>query len=245
MKNWHITGFLAILTLGFLLMSGCVSTAPTSTAVSTPTPQIVYVTVTVTPTPTPSPSPVSKTVLFSDDLSKWHTGWSQESETSNGKIFYSGGSLHIRDNHPPTESKWQGLDKYFNDFILEVDTKTIDGTIDNWQGVYFRIEDGEDNYYGAAVSADGYYGIQKWVNGDVVVLAGPARSSYINTGIGATNRIRVEANKNALSLSVNGNHLRTVTDNSFKEGSIGLTADCLSSGPFTEVVFNNLVITTV
>ena len=55
MKNWQITGFIAILILGFLLIGGCTSKGSTSAApvaVSTPTPQIIYVTVTVTPTPT-------------------------------------------------------------------------------------------------------------------------------------------------------------------------------------------------
>jgi len=46
MKNWQITGFLAILIIGFLLISGC-----TSTSKSTPPQQIVYITVLVTPTP--------------------------------------------------------------------------------------------------------------------------------------------------------------------------------------------------
>ena len=31
MKNWRITGLCAILTLGFLLMSGCTNTGSTST----------------------------------------------------------------------------------------------------------------------------------------------------------------------------------------------------------------------
>ena len=75
-------------------------------------------------------------------------------------------------------------------------------------------------------------------------LEGPSHSSYINTGIGATNRLRIEANKNTLTLSVNGNHLSIVTDDSFNEGTVALAADCLSSSPYTEVTFNNLVITT-
>ena len=54
MKNWQVTGFLAFLILGFLLISGCTSTGSTSAAVNTPTPQIVYVTVLVTPTLTPT-----------------------------------------------------------------------------------------------------------------------------------------------------------------------------------------------
>jgi len=54
MKNWQITGFLAILIIGFLLISACTNKGSTNAPpveVSTPTPQIVYVTVTVLVTP--------------------------------------------------------------------------------------------------------------------------------------------------------------------------------------------------
>ena len=78
MKNWQITGFLSILAIGFLLISGCAQDNDkyctdnfpgtyydpstkmcehTSTPTPTPTPQIVYVTVTISPTPTPTPIP--------------------------------------------------------------------------------------------------------------------------------------------------------------------------------------------
>jgi hypothetical protein len=71
MKNWEITGFLAILIFGFLLISGCTQDNskycsdnfpgtyydPSSKMcehATTPTPQIVYVTVLVTPNLTPT-----------------------------------------------------------------------------------------------------------------------------------------------------------------------------------------------
>jgi hypothetical protein len=224
MKNWQITGFLAILALGFLLMSGC-----------TTTPQ---------PASTAQPTSALKTVLFSDDLSQWRSEWDAVSETSDGKIFYSGGSLHIRDNNPLTETTVQRLNKNYNDFILDIDTKLVGGSLDNWQGLYFRHDDA-DNYYGAAISADGYSNIAKFANGNRQDIAGPTRSSYINTGVGATNHIHLEANKNTISLSVNGHLLSTVTDNSFKEGNVKLVANCMTSNSFTEVSFNNLVITTI
>ena len=47
MKNWQITGFLVVLILGFLLMSGCTSTGSTSAAQSTPP---------LSPTPPPRPT---------------------------------------------------------------------------------------------------------------------------------------------------------------------------------------------
>jgi len=245
MKNWQITGFLAILILGFILMSGCTSTGSTSTTpVATPTPQIVYVTVTVTPTPTPSPSAVSKTVLFSDDLSQWRSGWEEEYDYSDGKTFYSGGSLHIRDNKPPTGSIYHTLNRNFNDFILDVDTKAVAGTLNNFQGVFVR-GNGEENYYAFLISADGYYNIQKNENDNLVNLVGGTRSGSIKTGTGATNHIHVEVNKNTFSLSVNGDHVRTVTDNTFREGTVSMMANSLTSDSFSEVVFNNLVITQI
>jgi hypothetical protein len=247
MKNWQIAAVLTFLIMGTVMMSGCISPGsknPPAVVVSTPTPQIVYVTVTITPAPTSTP--VLKTVLFSDDLSRWRSEWDSESVDDSGKTFYSGGSLHILDKDPPTGTNYHILNKNFNDFILDVDTKTIDGTLNNWQGVDVRRQD-NDNYYGLDISADGYYAIVKFVNGNRQGLTGSKGiySSYIKTGIGATNHIRAEANKNSLSLSVNGYHLSTVTDNSFKEGKIALTANSLTSGTVTDVAFNNLVITQI
>ena len=231
-----------VLLVGIIITAGCIS--PNQNTVDTPTPQIVYEKVTVTPTLSPAPS--LKTVLFSDDLSNWRSEWDKEYDYPDGKTFYSGGSLHIRDNDPPTGAMYHTLNKNFNDFFLDVDTKTVAGTLDNWQTVYIR-ESGEKNYYDLGISADGYYGIQKMENGNLVHLSGtnPTRSSYINTGIGATNHMQIEADKNTLSLSVNGHHLQTVTDNSFKEGTVSLGANCKTSNSFTEVSYNNLVITTI
>jgi hypothetical protein len=232
---------LLIVVIGVCMMSGCISPGSTSTTpAATPTPQIVYVTVTTPQTP----NPALKTVLFSDDLSQWRSGWDSEIVDDAGKTFYSGGSLHILDNQPPIGTNYHTLNKNFNDFILDVDCKAVAGTIDNWQGVNVREQD-EENYYGFSISADGYYAIVKFENGNIKALTGPTRSSYINTGIGATNHIRVEANKNTLSLSVNGHHLSTVTDNAFKEGTVLLKANSKPSNSFTEVSYNNLVITTI
>ena len=233
MKNWQIAAVLTFLIMGTVIMSGCIS--PGSTGV-TPV---------ATPTPTSSPTPALKTVLFSDDLSQWRSEWQSVYDYSDGKTFYSGGSLHIRDIDPPTASMYHTLNKNFNDFILDVDIKAVAGIIDNWQGVSVRRQD-EDNYYDFSISADGYYTILKLENSITKnLIGGPTPSSYINKGIGATNHIQVEANKNTLSLSVNGHHLSTVTDNAFKEGTVLLKANSKPSNSFTEVAFSNLVITTI
>ncbi len=226
MKNWQIAGFIALLILGFLLIGGC----------------------TTLPQPGSSPQPTSavKTELFSDDFSHLRGEWDSVTETANGKSYYSGGSLHIRDNNPPLMVTSLRLNKNFTDFILDVDAKAIDGSLNNYQGLYFRDNDA-GNYYGAAISADGYYSIQKYENGTKQSLTGSYGifSRYINTGINATNHIHIEVDKDAISLSVNGQHLSTVTDNSYKEGAIELMAQSLTLNSSTEVVFNNLVIAAI
>ena len=190
-----------------------------------------------TPSPNPSPTPVVKTVLFSDDLSKRRIEWDEEYDGSFGKTFYSAGSLHMR------KTIHHELHMNFNDFILHVDVKNF-ASLNNLMGVFIRYQN-SNNYYSLTFSEDGYYYIKKRENGKTQDLIVPTRSSYINAGNGQINHIRVEANKNTLNLSVNGHHLSTVTDNSFNEGTVALMADCVSPNFFSEVVYNNLVITTI
>ena len=74
--------------------------------------------------------------------------------------------------------------RYFSDFILEVETKLVGGTDDNWQAVVCRFQD-EGNYYAFAISADGYYyDSQGFMDYEQIVLANPTSSSYINQGVG-------------------------------------------------------------
>jgi len=80
LKNWQITGFLNVLIIGFLLISGCTQDNnkycsdnfpgtyyDPSTKMcehsTTPTPQIIYITVTVTPNPTTTQTSASASTL--------------------------------------------------------------------------------------------------------------------------------------------------------------------------------------
>ena len=200
-------------------------------------------------TTTPSkPSPGAKTVLYFDNLSQWQDEWNPEYDGSQGKIFYSGGSLHIRDTNPPEWILFDTLNKNFSDFILDVDATLIDGTTDNSQGVFIRSADSY-NKYNFVIFKNGYY-IEKREHIDLITgkstsLTPWTRSNFIKSGIGATNHIRIEANGNTLSLSVNGHLLSTVTDNRFREGNVGFILGSIPSNSFTEVAFSNLTITSL
>ncbi|GAI19215.1 unnamed protein product, partial [marine sediment metagenome] len=133
------------------------------------------------------------------------------------------------------------LNRYFSDFVLEVDTKLVDGTDDNWHGVVCRFQD-IGNYYAFGISADGYYQIARFVDGQQLVIEPISYSTHINQGWDVTNFIHIKCVGNRLSLAVNGHTLANVTDNSFSGGEIGFLATSLA-GSFSEIAFDNLVVT--
>lgn len=179
-------------------------------------------------------------VLFSDDFSDPNSGWVTYDEYD-GRVRYYNGCFYIKDYTSPPESMYGEAERYFTDFILEVETWLVGGTDDNWQAVGCRFQD-EDNGYDFAISADGYYTMVKWVNGNDTVFSGPTYSSHINQGVGAVNLIHIECIGDSLSLSVNGHFLTSVTDSTFSGGDICLATNSLA-GTYTEVAFDNLVIT--
>jgi len=218
--------FVFLLILVFVLIGGCVNNPST-----------------------PSPSaPSEKTILYSDNMSQWQDDWDDEYAGPEGKIFYSERALHIIDNNPHEWAITHTLNRNFNDFILDVDTKLINGTTNRCQGVEIRSPD-TYNYY-ALMVCDGYYNIKKRVYGDLIVgkfinLDPPTRTSFIKKGIGAVNHIQIVADKDTISLSVNGNPVSTITDSSFREGNIGFEVCSFTPDSFSEVIFSNLTITTL
>lgn len=114
------------------------------------------------PAPSPTPTPTPAPVLFEDDFSNDSSGWDTYSDEY-GAAFYQDGWLHVRNNALNEDADASYAHQYFTDFVLEVETKLVDGTDDNWQIVAAR-DDGTENYYTFCISADGYYTMSKWVD---------------------------------------------------------------------------------
>jgi hypothetical protein len=178
-------------------------------------------------------------VLFSDDFSDEVGVWDTFSN-GDGSVFYENGWLHVLD-YTGGPATFTPAHQYFTDFILEVETKLVEGTDNNWHTVECRYQEGQ-NYYDFDISADGYYEIVRFINGNVTVLVEPTHSSYINQGVDAVNLIHIECIGSNLSLSVNGHVLRTVIDTTFSGGDIGLGADSLEASS-TEIAFDNITVT--
>jgi uncharacterized repeat protein (TIGR02543 family) len=179
-------------------------------------------------------------VLFYDDFSDPNSGWVTYS-ASDGRVMYSNGCLYVKDYTAYTGTMFGEAQRYFTDFVIEVETWLVGGTDDNWHVVGCRMAD-YNNAYCFSISADGWYMIDKEVNGSVIPLVSPTTSYHINEGTGAVNLVRVECIGSSLSLYVNGYLLDTVYDSTFSGGDIFLGSNALS-GSYTEVAFDNLTVT--
>jgi hypothetical protein len=178
-------------------------------------------------------------VLFSDDFSDESSGWVTY-DYYDGWVAYLNGHLDITDYEAYMAALYSESQHYFTDFILEVETWLVGGTDNNWQEVGCRFRD-TDNYYLFAISADGYYFVEKWVYGVKTYLVSVTYSPYIHQGQGVTNLIRIECIGSSLSLSVNGHVLATATDATFTGGDITLAASAIND-TFTEVAYDNIVV---
>ena len=177
-------------------------------------------------------------VLFEDDFSSDTGAWTLPSGDY-GSAFYEDGWLHVEGNPGGLACACYLMDVDFADLVLEVDTKLVDGSDDNWHMITARYREGEQqDFYRFAIGADGKYGIAKFVDGVVTILADDS-SDHIKKGQGATNHMRVECVGSRLSLSVNGHLLAEVTDSSHTAGGIAL--GCHTHQVSSEVAYDNLV----
>jgi len=128
-----------------------------------------------------------------------------------------------------------------------VETKLVDGTDDNSHQVICRAQNTvEPNYYTFVISADGYYGIGKVVNWEIIELVPMTRSIHIHAGKDAVNLMRIECVGSNLRLLVNGHSLAEAVDFTFASGYLGFAATGWTEQhgkTFTEIAFDNLVVT--
>jgi hypothetical protein len=185
-------------------------------------------------------APAATGVLFRDDFSEPDSGW-WTGGNEDGEVRYENGELHIRDSTVRDAFTISRPGLQFTDLVMEVESRLVGGTEDNWLGHYCRYVDG-DNFYVMAYSSDRYYvGLGK-INGETKQFAGATQTEAVRQGIGATNLARLECVGSSLRFWVNGELLIDVVDTSLVEGDIGLDAES-HGGEYTEVAFDNLVVT--
>ncbi len=138
---------------------------------------------------------------------------------------------------------WTTAGKEFGDGVYEVEVTQIDGPLDNGFGMLFRVDDENDDFYLFEISGDGYVWIGRYHNGGDDEIAAIVSNSWfestaVNTGLNATNKLKVEAESANLIFYVNDEEVGRVTDDAFKKGDIGLMVRTLGAGG-VHVQFDN------
>ena len=133
-------------------------------------------------------------------------------------------------------------DHTFDNFILEVDARLLEGDLGSSYGVLFRMQD-TTRFYRFEITGDGLYMVERR-DGD----AGWTRfvdvwteSTAIKQGLGSTNTLRIEARGQSVALYVNDELVHQFTDTAYSSGTIALDAGTFVQ-PSAQVAFDNLVI---
>jgi hypothetical protein len=178
-------------------------------------------------------------VLWEDDFSDPGSGWSTGSYEA-GQVSYEGGELRIRNYTASQYATHSNPGLWFSDLIIEVESRLVEGSEDNWHHLNCRVA-APGTYYVASYSADGYYSASSWVDNEQTSLVSPTQSDAIRQGVGMSNVATLACVGNQLRFWVNGELLVDVTDSALSEGDIGLGAASLG-GEYSDIVFDNLVI---
>lgn len=203
-------------------------------------------TTSIKPTPTPNVTP-----LFSDNFAANTNAWDLQSVKGKYAVGINNGTLTLEDDD--NHLLWELLpgNKTFMDFHLSVNASLSKGDQNNGYGVYIRGTSNQNtdlaSYYRFEIYGDGTYAIFKGVvdatgNSSEVKLAGYTYSNAIYPQ-GKVNHIEIAAHGTSMTLIVNGQTLKTITDSSYTSGTIALFVSNLQgSRPGAQATFSNFVI---
>ena len=132
---------------------------------------------------------------------------------------------------------WSVAGESFADFVLEIETRQIDGPDENDYGVILRYQD-DNNFYSFRISGDGYYAFDKIVDGEFYDIIRWQESQVIRQG-SSRNTIRVEAIGDTMNFCVNDEFLDTAIDPSFSAGDVGVVVGTYENVG-VHIAFDNL-----
>lgn len=153
---------------------------------------------------------------FNFDTGEWDNESSEDVVRS-----YGAGVYQLRIETPNTIG-WSSGPVRAGDFYVEVDTYHVSGPLDNEFGLLFR-NDGS-NYYVYSISSDGYFRIQKWLDGEWQSVVDWTEAPAIADGEGSHNTLGLLAEGPQLSVLVNGEVLATAADDTIQGDGLALAA---------------------
>lgn len=182
-----------------------------------------------------------------DDPSAWETGaYPVGAEEPDSTLSVVEGRFRL-DHHStgsPSFTWSLGGDEY-QDVVIEVETQQLSEEKNNLYGVACRLtvdDNGDATGYVLLISGDGYFGFARLSNRSLEFLIDWRQNNAIHEGI-ASNTIRAVCAGNYLALSVNGEFLGDITDDTYatQPGQVGLVAGVTQNATIS-IEFDNLIV---
>lgn len=181
-------------------------------------------------------------VLFVDTFAPGETGpWLVEGDAS-GRTAVLDEQLQIQIDTPNTLQFSTLREPQLSDFVLEVDAQQLAGDAESSYGILFRMQDAL-RFYRFEITSGGLYMVERrnadgsWTRFVADWTPAPA----IVQGLGAVNRLRIEAVGPELRFFANETLLQQVTDGVYTTGTLGLDAGTFGQAGLT-VAFDNFVV---
>jgi hypothetical protein len=179
------------------------------------------------------------TVLFQDDFTNPASGWLiGEDEIGLTEYTESGFRIFVESS---AAAKVTIPRLQFKDVRMEVLARKNGGPDDNDYGLVCRYRD-QDNFYFLTISSDGYYGIGKYKDNELILIGMEKMqtSDHIHQG-NTVNHLRADCIGDRLSLYVNGQRIWEVQDTDFQTGDVGLIAGTFNT-PGTDIIFEKFIV---
>lgn len=183
----------------------------------------------------PAGAPAELVLVYEDDFSDSFGGWDDAFDTYTRKVY--GNNRYQIEVNASNLVAWGLANRDIANFEIEVEARQEDGDVKNSYGLLFRFQDRE-NFYRFDISGDGYFLLSKFVDGQWVTLVDWTASEFINKG-NAGNILKVSAFGPNITVSVNGQQLASIVDDSLTHGNFGFFAGTFSE-PYTWVSYDNL-----
>src|SRR5690606_17228677 len=133
---------------------------------------------------------------FAADNGTWGIGY-----TGDTTVYFRAGMLHVAVDAESTVA-WGGSATRARDFYAEVDAVHREGALNNQFGILFQLEDNQ-NFYFFSVGSDGYYALQRLVDGAWEMPVEWVESEVIETGEGSQNTVGLLLEGSNLTLLIN------------------------------------------
>ena len=196
--------------------------------------------------PTDEPEPtedigIGGVPFLEDDFTTKDEGWPEgETNSKSGRYDY------VEDGYQITVAiseriLWTSTSEFYDDVDAQIDVTVVEGPTENAAGLIIR-EQSDGSLYAFQLDANGEYALRRFdkANEEWTNLIEWDFASSANTGLGQTNRLRVVAVGPVFTLSINGEEVNTVVDDTYTSGSIGFGSSTFEEGG-SVFRFNNLL----